>query len=146
MLKKSILVAAMAVAAVAAPLATSANAQSGFGIGPGYGGHGRFVRARWTGTPRINHRIRRQARRIRRGRMTGSLNRFEARRLRAGLRHIQLVRIEAVRDGFVSRFERRRLHRKLDRNSRRIWRLSHNGRRYRGARYDGPNFGGPGRY
>jgi hypothetical protein len=127
MFKKSFVVAAISLAALAGPMAVSANAKPAVvGIAKAAGASQLLVRARYSATPRINRRIRRQARRIRRGRRDGSLNRYEARRLRHGLRRIQRARLAAARDGYVSRFERRRLHRRLDRNSRRIWRLRHN--------------------
>ena len=79
-------------------------------------------------TPGINRRIRRQNRRIERGRSLGDLTRFEYRRLKFKLFQIRMVRRYAKFDGYVSRGERRRLHRMLDRNSRRIRRLRNNGR------------------
>lgn len=127
MFRKSFVVAAISLAALAAPMAIPANANPALvGIAKAAGELQLLVRARHSATPGISRRIRRQARRIRRGRIDGSLNRYEARRLRHGLRRIQQARLAAVRDGYVSRFERRRLHRRLDRNSRRIWRLRHN--------------------
>ena len=121
---------AAAVVALAAPITSTANAQTGFGaytrsfVTPDH----LILRVRHTATPRINRRIRRQSRRIRRGRRDGSLTRYEARRLWSGLRRIQFARLRAASDGIVTMRERFRLHRKLDRNSRRIWRLRHNGR------------------
>ena len=79
-------------------------------------------------TPGINRRIRRQNRRIHRGRRVGDLTRFEFRKLKFKLFQIRMVKRYAKIDGYVSRGERRRLHRMLDRNSRRINRLRNNGR------------------
>lgn len=125
MFKKPFIAAAMSLAALAAPLSVANAAPVAAGFAKA-GAPQLLVRARFTATPGINRRIRRQARRIRRGRYDGSLNRREARRLRRGLYRIQRARLIALRDGYVSRYERRRLHRRLDRNSRRIWRLRHN--------------------
>jgi hypothetical protein len=126
---KSFIVAAAALATLASPLSVAANAApAAAGFAKAAGAPQLLVRARFSATPGINRRIRRQARRIRRGRYDGSLNRYEARRLRRGLRRIQRARLVALSDGFVSRYERRRLHHRLDHNSRRIWRLRHNRR------------------
>jgi hypothetical protein len=81
-------------------------------------------------TPRIERREARQHYRIAEGWRSGDLTRAEARRLRAGHRHVHRLERRAERDGFVTRFERRRIERAQDRQSRAIYRLKHNaGRR-----------------
>ena len=119
---KSIGFAALGALVLAAPLTTSAQAQSS----RHYGYHD--VRHGNTYTPGIDRRIRRQNRRIRRGRDFGDLTRGEYFRLKYRLFRIKNARRYAKIDGYVSRGERRRLHRMLDRNSRRINRLRNNGR------------------
>lgn len=81
----------------------------------------------------INHRIRRQARRIRRARADGRLNWLEARRARFELSHIRGFRSRYLRDGYLSFRERRHLRRLLNRNSRRIYRMATNSRYGRGS-------------
>ena len=85
--------------------------------------------AAFAGTPRIDRREARQHERITEGRRSGQLTRGEARRLRVGQRHIRREERRAKRDGFMTRAERRRIERSQDRQSRRIYRLKHNGRR-----------------
>gem|GEM_PF-5440161 len=132
MSKKLLAVLALTAATIAAPLVTAANAQHGINRGPYIGDghrHARkhFVRTRgFIRTPVINRRIRIQARRIRVGRYNGSLTLRETRRLRTGLRLIQSARRFALLDRHVSFAERRRIHRMLDRNSRRIARYRNN--------------------
>lgn len=82
-------------------------------------------------TPGIDRRVRRQHRRIRRGRRLGDLTRGEYRRLMFALFNIRVERRFAKRDGYVSFRERRRLQRMLTRNGRNIRRLRNNGN-YRG--------------
>ncbi len=127
MLIKTIGTAVLGALVLTAPLA--ANAQSkhdylGFGLHHTKFGakHGAVY------TPGINRRIRRQNRRINRGRRLGDLTRFEYRKLKFKLFQIRMARRYAKIDGHVSRGERRRIHRMLDRNSRRIFRLRHNDR------------------
>jgi hypothetical protein len=74
----------------------------------------------------INRRERRQRARIADGARSGELTRREARRLRAGERHIQREERRYRRsDGQLSRWERRDLQRDLNRQSRRIQRQKH---------------------
>jgi len=80
-------------------------------------------------TPRIDFRITKQTRRIVRGRRSGRLTRIEAVRLRGHLLAIRSARGFARVDGRVTRRERLRLNAMLHRNSKRIHRLSRNGRR-----------------
>lgn len=127
---KSVALAFATVITLALPSVAPANAQTGFNAHAraAFPGTPALVRTRATATPGINARIRRQALRIRRGVRIGSLNRFETRILRRGLRRIQFSKWNASRDGVVTTRERVRLHRQLDRNSHRIRRLVHNGR------------------
>ena len=81
-----------------------------------------------TSTPGVDRREAIQRWRIAHGMHSGQLRRGEARRLMRGERHIHRMEWRAKRDGHVSRRERLRMHRALDRESARIWRLKHNGR------------------
>jgi hypothetical protein len=80
------------------------------------------------GTQRIERREWRQHQRIQRGIASGQLTRGETIRLRQGQRHIRHMELRARADGRVGPRERVRMHRALDRQSARIWRLKHNGR------------------
>ena len=71
----------------------------------------------------VNHRIRNQARRIRRAHRRGRLNWVQARRVRFELSHIRGFRAQYLNDGWLNRREARHLHRLLDRNHRRIRRM-----------------------
>ena len=79
-------------------------------------------------TPRANRREAMQRHRIAQGVRSGELRRGETRRLMRGERRIHRMEFRAKRDGYVSGRERMRMHRALDRQSARIWRLKHNGR------------------
>jgi len=79
-------------------------------------------------TPGIRNRIQRQNRRIRRGIETGRLTWRETRIVRSGLHRVRRALRRARADGFVTRGERIRIHRMLDRNSSRIARLANNRR------------------
>ena len=76
---------------------------------------------------RVDRRVARQELRIRQGARAGQLTRGELRRLQAHQRHIRRMELRARADGRVGPRERVRLHRALDRQSARIWRLKHNG-------------------
>ena len=119
MFKKSLITAA-ATLAIATVGAHTASAQ--------YGGYGAVKRAGNLHTPGIDRRMDNQRHRIRKGIRKGQLTRFEARRLRVGLRDIRREKRYMARDGHIGRGERVRLHRMLDRNSHKIRRLKHNGR------------------
>ena len=80
----------------------------------------RFDRFGSIATPRINRRIANQIRRIRRGYNRGRLSRFQTARLRSRVFAIRTALRFARFDGDVSRHERRRLNRMLNRNSQRI--------------------------
>jgi hypothetical protein len=86
------------------------------------------VAAAQPGTQRLDRRAARQELRIRQGVQSGQLTRRETVRLRQGQRHIRRMELRARADGRVGPRERVRLHRALDRQSARIWRLKHNGR------------------
>ncbi len=73
-------------------------------------------------------RAMRQELRIRQGVRSGQLTRRETVRLRQGQRHIRSMELRARADGRVGPRERVRMHRALDRQRARIWRLKHNGR------------------
>jgi hypothetical protein len=79
-------------------------------------------------TPRINRRIVRQEVRIHRGMRSGQLTPREAWRLQRGERHVRRMEWRERADGCVTPRERVRMHRALDRQSARVWRLKHNGR------------------
>jgi len=79
-------------------------------------------------SPGIDHRQARQHSRIADGHRRGDLTRAEARRLRAGQAHVRRLEQRAKADGHLSTRERARIHRSLDRQSRRIHRLRHNAR------------------
>jgi len=134
-LSKITIAAALSLAALA-PLTGAAHAKTGLnGFGKTLEARDTSVvpvarrRGRRVATPRIDRRIKRQARRIRRGMRRGHLTRFETVRLRGRLFGIRSVRRLAKRDGRVTRRERNRLMRLLNRNSKRIQRLSRNRRR-----------------
>ena len=80
------------------------------------------------GTRRLDRREWRQQERIHRGVVSGQLTPREARHLRMGQRHIRRMELRARADGRIGPRERVRLHRALDRQDARIWRLKHNGR------------------
>jgi len=79
-------------------------------------------------TPRVDRREWRQHARIRQGWQSGRLTRREHARLRAGQLRVHRMEWRAKRDGHVDRFERRRLTRAQNHESRAIWRLKHNHR------------------
>lgn len=78
--------------------------------------------------PGVDARRARQHQRIHQGTRSGQLSRGERARLWRGERRIQRSERCAQADGVVTRREHRRLHRQLDRQSARIWRLKHNAR------------------
>ena len=76
---------------------------------------------------RIENREARQAARIREGRASGELTRWEARRLWYEQRRIHQMERWAKRDGYVSREEARRIEHAQDAASRHIRREKHDG-------------------
>jgi len=88
---------------------------------------------------RFEQRIDRQNQRIRHGIRNGELTRHEAKRLRREQRRIARMEHRFSDDGYLDRHERRKLHRRLNKASDRIYRLKHN-ERYRTrvhAQHDG---------
>jgi hypothetical protein len=78
-------------------------------------------------TPRIDRREVRQHARIQQGVRSGELTRGEAHRLRAGQAHVRRMERRAKSDGVVTQRERARIGHAQNRQSRRIYRLKHNG-------------------
>lgn len=109
-----------------------------------YRAHGRRARdhtERGCFACRVEARLDRQAKRIRRGVRSGELTRHEARKLRKRQRRLHDKAYEFAGQGF-DRHERRKMKRLLDAASDDIYRKKHNQRsrseyRYRRA-YDGP--------
>jgi hypothetical protein len=81
-----------------------------------------------TATPRIDRREWRQHQRIHHAWRSGRLTRGERARLAAGQHRVHRMEWRAKRDGHVDRFERRRITRAQNLESRRIHRLAHNRR------------------
>jgi hypothetical protein len=77
---------------------------------------------------RLQRREARQCLRIERGLRCDQLGPREARRLYRNQRHIRRMELRARADGRIGLRERARLHRALDRQDCRIYRLRHNGR------------------
>jgi len=86
------------------------------------------VAAAHPGARCVDRRVARQELRIRQGVRAGQLGRWEQRRLRLGERRICRMELRARADGRVGPWERIRLHRALDRQSGRIWRMRHDPR------------------
>lgn len=80
-----------------------------------------------TRTPRVERREARQQARIAQGVRSGELTRGETRALEQGERHVDRMEARAKSDGVVTPRERARLNRAQNHESRRIWRLKHNG-------------------
>jgi hypothetical protein len=76
----------------------------------------------------LDRREWRQHERIHQGVMSGQLTPCEARHLRMDQRHIRCMERYSRADGRIGPRERVRLHRALDRQDARIYRLKHNGR------------------
>jgi hypothetical protein len=76
-------------------------------------------------TPHVNHREHRQKHRIGQGIRSGELTAREAARLTAEQARIRAHEARAKSDGVVTARERARLHRELNRSSRRIYRQKH---------------------
>jgi hypothetical protein len=102
--------------------AAAKTVQNGLAVEPGF----QLARA-GLATPGIHRRIHNQQRRIRRGVISGRLSRRETRIVRSGLHRVRRALRRARADGFVTRPERIRIHRMLDRNSHRIARFADNG-------------------
>jgi len=108
------IVTILAAITLAATLAGTASAQT-FDNGP-HGPNG------------IDRREWRQSRRIHDGVRDRDLTRGEARRLWAGQRRIHRMETRRWHDGRLSMRDRFHMHRALNHQSRRIYRLRHNGR------------------
>lgn len=83
-----------------------------------------------TVNPRIDRREARQQHRIVQGVRSGELTRPEARRLRAGQRHVHRMERRAKADGIMTPRERARIGHAQNVQSRHIARLKHNRRAY----------------
>ena len=135
---KTMVLGAAAAAVMALPMVGAAEAKPGardgrqvIMVSKPWFGHQRFgARGHWgrVATPVINNRIARQSQRIRNGRQTGRLTRFEALRLQGRLVAIRSALKMARIDGRVSERERGRILGMLDDNSQRIVRLANNRR------------------
>lgn len=84
--------------------------------------------AAFAATPRIDQRQEKQQVRIVKGRASGALTRAEARKLRAGQRHVRRMEWRAKHDGRVTARERARIHKAQNRQSKQIYRFKHNRR------------------
>ena len=83
----------------------------------------------------VRERMQRQHSRIDHGMETGKLTRKEAKELKQDQYRTRHLFRDFREDGYLSKKERRRLERRLDRVSERIWELKHNKR----SRYNGPD-------
>ena len=81
-----------------------------------------------TARPRVDRRQAAQHLRIRDGVRSGQLTTGERSRLRAGQSRVRRLERLALRDGAISRAERRHIERAQDRQSRRIARMKHDRR------------------
>jgi hypothetical protein len=88
-----------------------------------------FAHPHNTSTRGIDRREMRQNMRIRAGVRQGDLARREAIRLRMRQRHIHRMETRSRADGRITRRERYRMHRALDREGRAVYRLRNNPRR-----------------
>ncbi|GAB4406720.1 MAG: hypothetical protein OHK0032_01830 [Thermodesulfovibrionales bacterium] len=79
-----------------------------------------------TADPNIQDRIAEQQRRIDNGITTGALTRHEADVLQDNLNWIKAEEARLKADGRLTKRERARLHRELDRNSAMIYKKKHN--------------------
>jgi septal ring factor EnvC (AmiA/AmiB activator) len=77
----------------------------------------------------IQNRLERQHTRIEQGIDSGELTRKEAKELKREQRKSRHLYQEFREDGYLSKRERRKLHRRLDRISDQIWDLKHNERK-----------------
>ena len=84
---------------------------------------------------RIEQRLQNQRYRIRDGIDRGELTRKEARYLRKQRRDIAQLKHRFMYDGYLDRYEYRRLNSKLNRVSERIYRLKHNDRNHHSRRH-----------
>ena len=68
----------------------------------------------------------RQEVRIAGGAASGELNRKEAKKLRRGQRHIEMVQVKAKSDGVVTDFEAAKIEKMQDLQSKKIYNQKHN--------------------
>ena len=87
---------------------------------------GIFASAAQAGTPWVDHREHRQGVRIYNGVANGSLTVRETGKLLRGQARIRATERRFKSDGVVTPGERLRLHHKLNRENRRIYRFKHN--------------------
>ena len=91
------------------------------------------------GYSRYDKRVERQQSRIRQGVKSGELTRKEAKQLRQQQKKIAKLAHKFNRDGYLSKHERKKLEKKQDKASNRIYRLKHNDqhKRHRGKHRHG---------
>jgi len=95
------------------------------------------VAARGAGGNRVDRRQDNQRARIRDGRESGALTRWESKKLRKDQKKISRMERRFARDGHINKQERRILNKAQDRASHRIYRFKHNdSRRGWGSRRD----------
>jgi hypothetical protein len=85
-----------------------------------------------TQTPRVDARERNQQKRIEQGVKSGQLTARETRTLERQEGRIRADKMLAKSDGVVTKAERHKLHRELNRESHRIYRKKHNERVHHG--------------
>lgn len=96
---------------------------------------------------RYGNRLDRQHSRIEHGIRSGKLTRKEGKYLADRQRQTDQLARQFTRDGYLNLVERLTLRHQLDRNSRRIYRLKHNGRyEYPGVRQRRDHRGGHGHH
>ena len=89
------------------------------------------------GQDRIDRRQSNQERRIEHGLRSGEITRSEYHRLQAEQARIRDMERQAKRDGYVDRYEARRIEAAQDSASRHIWQEKHDGqRRWHAGRRD----------
>ena len=76
--------------------------------------------------PILSDRAERQKMRIKNGVKSGTLTKKEARKLRKQQKNLANLEEKFISDGFLSRSERKKLKKKRDKASDRIYRLKHN--------------------
>jgi DNA repair exonuclease SbcCD nuclease subunit len=80
-------------------------------------------------TPRVDKRETRQQRRIEQGAKSGELTKKEVNRLERREAKIKADEINAKADGKVTKAERQKLHKELNRTSKQIYRQKHDGQK-----------------
>lgn len=82
---------------------------------------------------RADRRQHNQQKRIQQGNQSGQLTQGEANALQKGQAHVDRVEDRAMADGKMTLREKRRLEKAQDHQSKKIYRLKHNGRKGEGA-------------